>query len=207
MKRRMLSLQWTALRQTIRSLYVRPSQCRDRIPHFIWHMYEPVAEAPARAFYLIAKALCEHVTVVFSGKGADELFGRYTVYRWIDNYRKVPDSVRSRLEPILCGYLHAKHWGIFTACTSPSGRAAIAASRTMIRRIMVKVRCGAVNWILKRAMKDRFAEQVLGRKKARLPHSGRINVSARLVRAICGIFFYPRSPSTVSISRGSQSSD
>jgi asparagine synthase (glutamine-hydrolysing) len=85
-------------------LYVDPNQFLDCIPHFIWYMDEPVAEAPAIAFYLIAKLLREHVTVALSGEGADELFAGYAVYRymrWIEAYRKLPEGIRSRLDSLL----------------------------------------------------------------------------------------------------------
>jgi asparagine synthase (glutamine-hydrolysing) len=85
-------------------LYVNPVQFLDCIPQFIWHMDEPVAEAPALSFFLIARLLREYVTVALSGEGADELFGGYGLYRymcWIDRYRRVPGVVRSALTPIL----------------------------------------------------------------------------------------------------------
>jgi asparagine synthase (glutamine-hydrolysing) len=85
-------------------LYVDPNQFLDCIPRFIWYMDEPVAEAPAITFYLIAKLLHEHVTVALSGEGADELFAGYAVYRhmrWLEAYRKLPEGIRSLLEPIL----------------------------------------------------------------------------------------------------------
>jgi asparagine synthase (glutamine-hydrolysing) len=85
-------------------LYMDPNQFLDCIPHFIWYMDEPVAEAPALGFYLIAKLLREHVTVALSGEGADELFAGYAVYRymhWLEMYRKLPEGIRSPLEPIL----------------------------------------------------------------------------------------------------------
>jgi asparagine synthase (glutamine-hydrolysing) len=85
-------------------LYVDPNQFLDCIPRFIWYMDEPVAEAPALSFYLIAKLLREHVTVALSGEGADELFAGYAVYRhmhWVEAYRKLPEGMRSLVEPIL----------------------------------------------------------------------------------------------------------
>jgi asparagine synthase (glutamine-hydrolysing) len=85
-------------------LYMDPKQFLDCISQFIWYMDEPVAEAPAVAFYLIAKLLRKHVTVALSGEGADELFAGYAVYRymhWVEAYTKFPRSVRSLLEPVL----------------------------------------------------------------------------------------------------------
>ena len=48
----------------------------DAVPRAIWHLDEPVADPSA-----IARLAKEHVTVVLSGEGADELFGGYRIYR------------------------------------------------------------------------------------------------------------------------------
>jgi len=47
----------------------------------IWHQDDPVADPSAIALYLVAKMAAEHVKVVLSGEGADELFGGYLIYR------------------------------------------------------------------------------------------------------------------------------
>ncbi|MBP1992034.1 asparagine synthase (glutamine-hydrolyzing) [Paenibacillus eucommiae] len=51
------------------------------LPSAIWHQDEPVADPSAIALYHVAKLAKEHVTVVLSGEGADELFGGYRIYR------------------------------------------------------------------------------------------------------------------------------
>jgi asparagine synthase (glutamine-hydrolysing) len=87
-----------------RVLYIDANQFLDCIPRFIWYMDEPVAEAPALAFYLIAKLLREHVTVALSGEGADELFAGYAIYqhmRWIEAYRQVPGGIRCLLDSFI----------------------------------------------------------------------------------------------------------
>ncbi|GAB2676931.1 asparagine synthase (glutamine-hydrolyzing) [Paenibacillus thermoaerophilus] len=53
----------------------------DSLPKAIWHQDEPVADPSAIALYHVAKLAAEHVTVVLSGEGADELFGGYRIYR------------------------------------------------------------------------------------------------------------------------------
>jgi asparagine synthase (glutamine-hydrolysing) len=86
-------------------LYLEPNRFLECIPHYVWHMDEPVTEAAAISLYCIAKLLRQHVTVALSGEGADELFAGYDIYRymqWIEKYRKLPEKIRLRLlEPVL----------------------------------------------------------------------------------------------------------
>lgn len=53
----------------------------DAVPAAVWHQDEPVADPSAIALYHVAELASEHVTVVLSGEGADELFGGYRIYR------------------------------------------------------------------------------------------------------------------------------
>jgi asparagine synthase (glutamine-hydrolysing) len=93
-------------------LYVDPTQFRDFIPNYVWHMDEPVTEAAAISLYFVSKLLREHVTVALSGEGADELFGGYTIYRymaWLERYRQVPQWIRNAAEaPFLSLAPHSK---------------------------------------------------------------------------------------------------
>lgn len=69
------------------------------LPDIAWSFDEPVADPSAVALYFLARAAREHVTVVLSGEGADELFGGYRIYREpidLDRLRRLPGGIGSR---------------------------------------------------------------------------------------------------------------
>lgn len=47
----------------------------------VWHQEDPVADPSAIALYHLSQLAKEHVSIVLSGEGADELFGGYLIYR------------------------------------------------------------------------------------------------------------------------------
>lgn len=73
----------------------------DSIDTVQYHMDQPLADPSCIALYFVSKLASEHVKVVLSGEGADELFGGYTVYnephvfKWYQ--RLIPGCVRHGL--------------------------------------------------------------------------------------------------------------
>ncbi len=62
------------------------------VPKVQYHMDQPLADPSCIALYFVTKLAAEHVKVVLSGEGADELFGGYTCYndpRVFKAYQKV----------------------------------------------------------------------------------------------------------------------
>src|SRR5262245_55603710 len=57
------------------------SEFGELLPRVIWHMDEPVADAPAIPLYCLSELARHNVTVALSGEGADEIFGGYPTYR------------------------------------------------------------------------------------------------------------------------------
>ena len=53
----------------------------NALPRLIWHEDEPIAWPSSVSLYFVSKLAAEHVKVVLTGEGSDELFGGYERYR------------------------------------------------------------------------------------------------------------------------------
>lgn len=60
---------------------ITPEEFLRELPSIVWHMDDPVADPAAIPLYFVAQLASQHVKVVLSGEGADELFGGYNIYR------------------------------------------------------------------------------------------------------------------------------
>jgi asparagine synthase (glutamine-hydrolysing) len=78
---------------------------RSFIEDLVNHLDEPFADSSSLAVYQICKAARQHVKVVLSGDGADELLGGYTTYKAsiiAQYYRYIPGAIRQGLlSPLL----------------------------------------------------------------------------------------------------------
>jgi asparagine synthase (glutamine-hydrolysing) len=75
-------------------------QAFEMLPTIQYHMDEPQSNLSSVPLYFLAKLASEHVTVVLSGEGADEIFGGYVWYQKSANqekYEKIPYGIRSSL--------------------------------------------------------------------------------------------------------------
>lgn len=70
-----------------------------------YHMDQPLADPACIALYFVSKLASEHVKVVLSGEGADELFGGYGIYnepRVFKTYQKIlPKKFRKFLAKLV----------------------------------------------------------------------------------------------------------
>ena len=62
------------------SRLITADECFDLLPTIQYHMDEPQSNPSAVPLYFLAQLAREHVTVVLSGEGADEIFAGYDTY-------------------------------------------------------------------------------------------------------------------------------
>lgn len=88
---------------------VTPGQFFDALPSLIWHEDEPIAHPSSVPLHFVARLASEHVKVVLTGEGSDELLGGYGRYpktllnlRWARAYeRSVPRAARRLVRRLL----------------------------------------------------------------------------------------------------------
>ncbi len=76
---------------------VKPDEMMAALPLIVWYLDDPVADPSLVGLWFIAREARQHVKVVLSGEGADELFGGYTIYREplsLAPFERVPGGMR-----------------------------------------------------------------------------------------------------------------
>lgn len=79
----------------------------DVLPNIQYLMDEPLADPAAVALYFVCNIASDHVKVVLSGEGADEIFGGYSIYKEpldMKFYDKIPLSIRKFIGKIACKF-------------------------------------------------------------------------------------------------------
>jgi asparagine synthase (glutamine-hydrolysing) len=98
-----------AIRSQHRDLVVTPQQFFAALPQLIWHEDEPIAFPSSVPLYFLARMAGEHVKVVLTGEGADELFlgyNRYRVTHWNARLGRAywtltPRSIRAGIQQLV----------------------------------------------------------------------------------------------------------
>ncbi len=84
-------------RTTHHQLRVGNHQFNDLFPRMLWHNDEPLDFPNSIQIFALSQLAKQHVTVVLTGEGSDELFGGYPRYRipgLAKSYARVPASIR-----------------------------------------------------------------------------------------------------------------
>jgi asparagine synthase (glutamine-hydrolysing) len=79
---------------------VSATELAEALPLIVWYLDDPVADPALVPLWFIAREARNHVKVVLSGEGADELFGGYTIYREplsLAAFERVPGGLRRTL--------------------------------------------------------------------------------------------------------------
>ncbi len=72
---------------------ITPEECFDAFSDIQYHMDEPQSNPSSVPLYFLAKLAREHVTVVLSGEGADEIFAGYDWYNDTREVRKFKKAI------------------------------------------------------------------------------------------------------------------
>jgi asparagine synthase (glutamine-hydrolysing) len=70
-----------AYRTEHREIIVSPHEFFAALPNLIWHEDEPIAHPSSVALYFVSKLASQHVKVVLTGEGSDEMLAGYNRYR------------------------------------------------------------------------------------------------------------------------------
>lgn len=88
---------------------VTPQQFFSALPNLVWHEDEPIAHPSSVPLFFVSKLAAQHVKVVLTGEGSDEMLGGYARYRktlmniaFGEGYTKVvPQNVRTALRRLI----------------------------------------------------------------------------------------------------------
>ena len=88
---------------------VTPQQFFSALPNLVWHEDEPIAHPSSVPLFFVSKLAAQHVKVVLTGEGSDEMLGGYARYRktlvniaFGESYNKVvPRRVRAALRRLI----------------------------------------------------------------------------------------------------------
>ncbi len=97
------------------SKIITPEEYWGSFAQIQYQMDEPLADPAAIALYFVSKLAAEHVKVVMSGEGADELFGGYRIYQepiTVTAYDKIPFPIRRFISRTLEALHVPKKYGI-----------------------------------------------------------------------------------------------
>jgi asparagine synthase (glutamine-hydrolysing) len=84
------------------------------LPTLVWHYDQPFGDSSMIPTYYVARAASEHVKVILSGDGGDELFAGYRKYAELvrlQHYDRLPDWLVGAARALLPGSWHGRTQG------------------------------------------------------------------------------------------------
>lgn len=84
--------------------HLTAAQFRDFIPDLVYRLDEPLGDPSTIPLYFLSRLAREHITVVLSGEGSDEILGGYGIYdrmRLIDRIYQTAPGLAAALAPRL----------------------------------------------------------------------------------------------------------
>ena len=89
-------------------IVVSAKQFFDALPHLVYQEDEPIAHPSSIPLYFVSRLAADHVKVVLTGEGSDELLGGYDKYRktmlnvaLANAYKAVPAVVRDQIKNLI----------------------------------------------------------------------------------------------------------
>ena len=79
-------------------IYVTPNDLMDLAEKVVWHLDQPIADNACVASYMVSRLAAQHVKMVLTGEGGDELFAGYARYageRLASVFQFLPAQARS----------------------------------------------------------------------------------------------------------------
>lgn len=80
----------------------------NALPQLVWHEDKPITWPSSVSLYFVSRLASQHVKVVLTGEGSDELFAGYGRYRfyllnheWMRRYNLVPAAIRDRVRSFI----------------------------------------------------------------------------------------------------------
>ncbi len=83
---------------------ITPQEYWEALPQVQYMLDQPLADPSCVALYFVSKLASQHVKVVLSGEGADELFGGYRIYHEpfsLRGYQRLPRFLRRTLAALV----------------------------------------------------------------------------------------------------------
>lgn len=150
---------------------ITEDQIREALPQVIYYLesFDPALVRGAMANYFAARLAKEHVKVVLSGEGADELFSGYTYLRELDVDGELPRELR-----LITGSLHntgLQRLDRLTAAHSIAGRPPfldgdlVELAFRISPRLKMYGKRKVEKWILRKAAEDYLPDSIIWRGK------------------------------------------